>query len=175
MRLMRLYHGGKAGLRPGALLVPSPPVIEDDCPICLERAAGRVPTVGLMRAWARQVGGPGGASMLRLIEGEPDSAPLDPPSARDAVYVTSSIEYARWYAARSGGDLYEVAAEGALTPSTEDHWPTWTCPSARVLRVVERPVRLDRRDRRALMREWEKRDRARAGLREQSAAAIPLA
>jgi len=88
-----------------------------------------------------------------------DSEPVDPPSARDAVYITTDLEYARWYAARSRGDLYLVVPVGEPQESSEDAFPSFTVPEARVAKVVERKVRLDRRDRRSLNRRWEKADR----------------
>lgn len=166
------YHGGVAGLRPGDLLLPSPPHASDGCPICVARAEGRTLTVGEFRRWltaswrfARDARRP---DVVRQIDAAldelrdaPDSAPMDPPSAERAVYVTASREYATWYAARSRGDLYEVAPVGGATPSTEDNFPTWTCEAARVVRVLRRGVVLVRRERREIARLWEKADRAR--------------
>jgi hypothetical protein len=152
-----LYHGGIAGLKVGDVLRPSPPHIEDGCPVCRARAEGRTFIVGEFRAWLRPLG-EAARSALQAVEGVPDSAPMDPPSAAKAVYITSDLSYARWYAARSRGDLYRVEPVGEMTRSAEDHFPSWTVPRARVIEVIERHVRLVRRDRRQLMREWSKAD-----------------
>jgi hypothetical protein len=76
------------------------------------------------------------------------------------VFVTSSLTYATWYAARSRGDLYRVQTLGPLTASQADHFPTWTTPEAKVVEVIRRGVFLLRRDRRALSREWARADKA---------------
>jgi hypothetical protein len=161
-----LYHGGVHGLAVGDLLVPSPPHQTDGCPICVARAEGRVLRVGEYRAWLAQFG-ERARPVLEQLAGADDSEPMDPPSAREAIYLTTDLEYARWYAARSQGDLYEAVAIGEAVRSTEDHFPSWTAETARVVRVLERRVRLDRRDRRALLRRWKKADdraaRQRAG------------
>lgn len=155
---MKLYHGGKAGLNVGDELVPSPPHGDDGCPICVGRREGRTVTVREYRAWLVQFGARA-RPVLEMLEGAPDNAPVDPPSQREAVYITTSHDYARWYAARSHGDLYEVEPVGELDPSTEDPFPSWTVPKARVTAVIERGVRLVRRDRRSLMRAWGKADK----------------
>jgi len=159
-RMKRIYyHGGKRGLKVGDLLVPAPPHVEDGCPICRARAAGRVITAAEFRAWLRQFG-PEAEYALRLLENAPDDMPIDPPSDRPEVYITTHRGYARWYAARSRGDLYRVVPLGRLKPSTEDVFPTWTTPAARIVEVVERRVLLTRRDRRALDREWRRAQKA---------------
>ena len=156
----RYYHGGKAGLVPGDVLFPAPPHVEDGCPICVARASGDIPTVGMMRRMLRRrKSDPTARKILALLAGEPDSAPLDPPSAHAAVYVTTSPLYATWYAARSRGDLYIVDPIGELAPSTEDPFPTWRVASAVVLQAIRRDVRLVRRERREIERVWAKADR----------------
>lgn len=155
MMAKKLYHGGKAGLNVGDLLVPSPPHQEDGCPICVARAAGRVCTVREYRAYARQFGARA-EPVLRLLEGAPDDAPVDPPSAEKAVYITSSAEYATWYASRSRGDLYRVQPIGPLKRSSEDLFESFTVSAARVVEVLRRGVRLSRKERRELEREWRK-------------------
>lgn len=95
----------------------------------------------------------------QLLEA-PLDAPIDPPSEVQAIYMTTDLRYATWYAARSRGDLYQVVPLGPVTRSLTDHFPTWHTPSARVLRVIRRAVRLDRRERRALDRAWRKADAA---------------
>lgn len=160
----RWYHGGIRNLNPGDLLVPSPPHVTDGCLLCVARAEGRTVTVGEYRRWLMQFGDQA-LPVLKALAGEMDGAPMDPPSARDAVYLTASLEYATWHAARSGhGDVYEVDPIGEIRESAEDNFPTVTAPKARVLRVVRRRVFLTRPERRQLMRAWGKRDRlARAG------------
>lgn len=154
-----LYHGGLAGLRPGDLLRPAPPHVVDGCPVCVARAAGRVCTVGEFRAWLRGFDDARAAAALRQLEHAEEWEPIDPPSQRQAVYVTTDLGYARWYASRSEGDLYRVEPVGEAQRSPEDHFDTWTCAEARVLGVVERRVRLSRRERRELLRRWKRADR----------------
>lgn len=154
------YHGGYPGLVPGDTIQPAPPHVEDGCPICVARAEGRRYTVGEYRRWLMSQPNRQAALMvLKYLEGADDREPVDPPSKPNRVYITSHEGYARWYAARSRGDLYEVVPDSKIEESDEDQFSSWTCATATVKRVVERHVRLDRRDRRALMREWEKRDR----------------
>jgi hypothetical protein len=152
------YHGGKAGLAEGDLLVPSDPQVEDGCPVCSARSEGEPFTVLQMRAWALSMG-ERGRPLLKSLEGAPSDGLVDPPTTREAVYITSSVQYATWYAARSRGDLYRVEPLGELAPSPEDHFPTWTVDRARVIQVLRRGVFLQRRDRRRLEREWKKADR----------------
>jgi hypothetical protein len=152
------YHGGVPGKAVGALLVPSAPHAEDGCPVCQARAAGLVITVGEYRAWL-YTQGPRALPVLRALADAPDGAALDPPPKRQAVYFTSDRAYARLYAARSRGDLYEVRPVGPVARSDEDPFPTWTAGAATVVRVLERRVRLARADRRALQRRWRKADR----------------
>lgn len=165
MAEVHLYHGGIGGLRVGDVLSPAPPHVTDGCPICVARAAGRVLRVGEYRLWLAQFGDRA-LPALRSLAGADAMDPVDPPSARNAVYLTRDIEYARWYAARSEGDLYRVVAIGEMTRSTEDPFPSWTAREARVVDVVEHNVRLLRRDRRELMRRWAKADRANAKTKE---------
>lgn len=157
---MTWYHGGIGKMKIGDTLVPSAPHVEDGCPVCVARAAGRVVTVGEYRAWLRQQG-PRALPVLKMLAAAPDDAPVDPPTAKRAVYFSTDIMYARWYAARSRGDLYEVRPIGAVERSDEDHFPTWTAGAAVVTRVVERQVRLTRADRREMARRWKKMDKIR--------------
>lgn len=160
---MTYYHGGKAGLEVGALIQPAPPHVTDGCPVCVARAEGRGLTVAEFRAWL-ETRGPAAAPLLAKLRDEPGDKVVDPPTARQAVYFTVDREYALWYAARSGhGDLYEVEAVGPVERSTTDHFPTFYAPAARVVRVLQRRVWLDRRDRRRLERAWKKADLAAAG------------
>jgi hypothetical protein len=154
------YHGGVPGLNVGDRLVPSPPRVTCGCPVCEARAAGRSLTVGEYRRYLRRLG-PAAAPALAALEGAPDDAPVDPPSAEEAVYITTSREYAAWYASRSRGDLYQVEPIGPATPSAEDSVPSLTCVAARVVAVLRRGVRLDRRERRRIERLWAKADRRR--------------
>lgn len=150
------FHGGKAGLRVGDLLVPSPPHVNDGCPVCVARAAGRVCTVGEYRAWARLLGA---TQVLDALAGADDDAPMDPPSAERAVYITTAREYATWYAAvRGHGDLYRVEPCSEPVQSPEDNFPSFTVAAARVVEVVRRNVHLTRRERRHLQRLWAKAD-----------------
>jgi len=157
---MTWYHGGISGMQIGDTLVPSPPHVEDGCPICVARAAGRVVTVGEYRAWLRRQG-PSALPVLKMLSDAPDDAPIDPPTGKRAIYFTTDLAYARWYAARSRGDLYEVRPVGAVERSREDAFPTWTAGTAVVSRVVERHVRLCRKDRREITRRWKKADQKR--------------
>lgn len=128
---LRLWHGGRAGLRVGDVLTGQHdrPTL-DGCPWCQARARGEH--------------GPGG---------------IDGPSQVPAVYVTTSRLYAAHYASLAVyGDLYRVEALDELTPSTEDSMPTWTTPRAVIVAVVDRAVRLRPTDRRRLLREWTEAD-----------------
>lgn len=164
---MSFYHGGIPGLKVGDAVLPAPPHATDGCPICLARSEGRTYTIGEWREWMSGLlptlpahKAATARAALAEIDGVPDAAPLDPATGRpDRVYLTSHLPYARWYAARSRGDLYQVRPIGQLERSPEDTWESWTAPSAVVVKVVECDVRLVRRDRRYLMREWTKRDR----------------
>lgn len=157
---MKYFHGGVPGLKPGDTIIPAPPHVEDGCPICVARAEGRMYTVGEYRQWLRQHPNRKGAmQVLEMLKDADHREPVDPPSKPNRVYITSHEAYARWYAARSRGDLYEVVPDGEIEESDEDNFPSWTCQGAIVARVISRNIRLDRRDRRALMREWDKRDR----------------
>ena len=126
---MRLWHGGVPGLRAGDLLTGGHHrATLPGCAVCAARAAG--------------------------------TSPIDAPSRHgDQVYVTTDREYARHYASLYGyGDLYRVEPVGDLTPSVEDSIPTWVTPSARVLAVYDRAVRLTWSQRRALSRTWRAAD-----------------
>jgi len=154
---MTFYHGGKAGLAIGDAVVPAPPHVEDGCPVCVARREGRTLTVGEYRRWLQQFG-PKAEPVLNILRDAPDWAPVDPPSARQAVYVTTSLEYAMWYAARSRGDLYQVKPIGELEPSPEDHFPTFTVSRAVVVAVLRRAVALNRTERRRILHLWKKAD-----------------
>jgi hypothetical protein len=119
-------------------------------------------TAGEYRKWLRAQG-PKSAQALKHLEDAPDDELIDPPSGERAVYVTSDYDYALFYAARSKGDLYAVEPIGEAVVSTEDHFPTWICKQARIVSVVKRNVRLDRRDRRRIDRRWKKADKVVAG------------
>jgi hypothetical protein len=155
------YHGGKAGLQPGDLVVPAPAHVEDGCPICEAKKYGRACTVGEYRRWLRQFGAKA-APVLAKLAGAPDYEFIDPPRAQtEAVYITASIKYATWYAARSRGDLYEVEPIGQALLSPEDHFPSWTCREARVVRVLRQGVALTRTERRRIEHLWRKADQRR--------------
>ena len=95
---------------------------------------------------------------MKSLEGVDPREPVDPPSGKEAVYITTDYAYARWYAARSQGSLYVVEPIGKFERSKEDPFPSWTCSSARVVRIVERRVLLTRKDRRAILRRWKAAD-----------------
>lgn len=144
---MRLWHGGVPGLRVGDLVVPGERHYEDGCPVCAAKAEGRNFTVG--------------------------GVVVDPLNVHeDRVYVTSDREYARFYASKYPlGDLYRVEPVwrlGDMSPlvdvGTEDPFPTWAAPAARVEAVYERAVRLTHRQRVTLLERWRQVDRARQGL-----------
>ncbi len=129
---MTYYHGGVPGLRAGDVLLPGHSrQHHDGCPWCEARAAGK------------SLGG------------------MDPPSQRDAVYVTTSREYAQFHASLYGrGDLYIVEPIGPLEESKEDRFPSWTCASAVVRTVYKRAVLLTWSQRRRMYRLWEAADAA---------------
>ncbi len=139
----RLFHGGVPGLSPGDLIEPHPPNVVDGCAICEAKAAGQQPVVQGLGV-------------------------VDPLTERpDRVYLTTDREYARFYASKYPlGDLYVVKPVGALEPSTEDHFPTWTAPAARVVSVYDRAVRLTPHRRRTLLRRWQTADLAHVRARE---------
>lgn len=162
MSAVRYFHGGVPGLTIGDILKPSPPHAEDGCPICEAKRLGLACTVGQYRSWLRQFGARA-APVLAQLAGAPNDEVIDPPSAKAAVYITSDLDYATWYAARSGnGDLYEVVPVDAFEPSMEDPFPSWTCRAARVVRVVRRGVHLTRTDRRRISHRWKKADARKA-------------
>lgn len=152
------FHGGKAGLVRGDMLIPSAPHIVDGCPICVARANGRAVTVGEYRVWLKGLG-VRGEPILRQLADAPDSEVIDAPTGTPGVYITTDFEYARFYAARSEGDLYQVAPVGPIEKSDEDNFESFVVQSARIVKVLERRVRLTRRDRRHLSRRWEMADR----------------
>ncbi|MFF3875867.1 hypothetical protein [Streptomyces sp. NPDC001978] len=117
---------------------PAPPHVVDDCKVCEARAAGLTATTS-------------------------DGQAVDPPTGRpDRVYTTSDREYARFYASRYWyGDLYTVEPVGETEASTEDPWPTWCVPAARVVSVYTRAVQLTPHQRRTLLQRWAKADQAR--------------
>jgi hypothetical protein len=125
-----LYHGGVPGLKPGDLLVPGHArKHHDGCKWCEARAKGEA------------------------YEG------MDGPSQEVGVYMTSERLYAKYHASLYGyGDLYRVEPVGELRRSTEDSWPTFISPEARVVSVYDRAVRLTDTERRRLQREWDRWD-----------------
>jgi hypothetical protein len=153
----KYYHGGYPGLDMGDVLRPSPPHKTDGCPVCVARAAGRVMRVGEYLKWLAQFGQKA-APALALLADADDAEPVDPPSARNAVYITTDLDYALWYGSRSAGDVYVVKPIGPVEHSTEDSFPSWTCESARVIGVVTRKARLRYRERNRLLRRWKEMD-----------------
>lgn len=158
------FHGGKAGLSIGDEVVPAPSHVEDGCPICEAKRDGRICTVGEYRAWLRQFG-VRAERILRQLRDAPDWEALDPPRAAvDGVYITTSREYATWYAARSAGDLYQVKPIGEVRRSPEDHFETVIASKAVVVGILRRTVTLTRTERRRIAHLWKKAD-AKAGKR----------
>lgn len=168
---LTFYHGGKADLEVGDMLVPSPPHVTDGCPICVARAAGRVCTVGEYRMWLRQFGARAWP-ILKKLQGASDDDPMDPPSAENAVDITTSEPYATWYAARSHGDLYRVKPCSEPRRTTEDFFPSFTVESARVVAVIRRRVLLTRTERRRIEHLWKKAEQRRD--KAQSVGAVGL-
>jgi hypothetical protein len=137
--LPRLFHGGAPGLNPGDLVEPGYHRTVDGCAICESRARGEehvVPGLGV----------------------------VDPPTGRpDRVYFTSDRPYGFFYASLAvRGDLYVVEPVGTVEASTEDPFPTWCAPAARVLSVYSRCVQLTMPERRRLYRRWGEADAASA-------------
>lgn len=141
--MTRYFHGGIPGLKPGDLITPHPANVVDGCTICAAKAAGQQP----------------------VVEG---LGIVDPLTERtDRVYVTDDREYARFYASKyPRGDLYVVEPVGEVEPSTEDHFPSWSVPAARVRTVYDRYVRLTDKQRRSLLRRWTAADIEHARARE---------
>lgn len=171
---MTYYHGGVPGLAPGGRLVPAPPHVTDGCPVCVAREQGLSLTVGSYVEWLESLRPTLPAhkaatldKALELMQGVPPMQPLDPATGQpDRVYVTTEVQYARWYAARYGfGDVYRVrpAQPVEAVVGEDSGWPTFVAPTATVLAVVERHVVMKRSERRAMLREWKARSRA-AGL-----------
>jgi hypothetical protein len=133
---LRYFHGGVPGLRPGDTITPHAPNVIDGCPICAARAKGQTATL--------------------------DGQAVDPPTGRpDMVYITTDRDYGRFYASRYWyGDLYTVEPVGEMEPSTEDPFPTWCVPAARVVAVYTRAVQLTPGQRRSVLRRWTEADRA---------------
>ena len=134
----RLWHGGLPGLRVGDVLTGgNVRPVHAGCAFCAARAAG--------------------AAIVA-----PDGSAIDAPSAEpDRIYVTTSREYARFYASMYGrGDLYRVdpVDPSDLRVSPEDHFPSWTTQAARVVAVYDRAVQLTWTQRRSLLRAWELAD-----------------
>lgn len=143
---MRYFHGGLPDLKPGDLITPHPPNVVDGCTICAAKAAGQQP----------------------IVEG---LGVVDPLTERpDRVYITTDRDYGRFYASKfPRGDLYSVEPVGEPEPSTEDHFPTWSVPAARVVTVYDRYVQLTPKQRRSLLRRWTAADIEHAIARQQTA------
>lgn len=124
---VRLYHGGVPNLRPGDILEPGHDrQVHPGCPWCEARRQG--------------TSGPAG---------------IDPPSQRPDVHMTPHRLYATHYASLYGyGDLYQVEPIGEAVRSTEDSLETWCAPTAVILTVIDRAVRLTNSERRRLARQW---------------------
>jgi len=133
-----LWHGGAPDLRPGDTLDGNHErKIHDGCPWCAAREAERA-------------GGP-----RPLIDGL---------SRNTGVYMTTERLYAKCYASLYGrGDLYRVEPIDTPQRSTEDTFPTWWSPAARIVAVVDRAVLLTPSERRRLQRDWARADAAAVG------------
>lgn len=110
----RYWHGGAPGLKPGDLITPRP---QNDTGHLVD---------GCPTCEARKAG-----AQLATDDNNPDW-----------VYVTTSREYARLYAAGyPRGTLYQVEPIGEMHDRTGEHdpEPSWGVESARVL-VVYDPV-----------------------------------
>lgn len=126
--LIRYWHGGAPGLKPGDLITPRPPGdhdhLVDGCPTCEARRRGE----------------------------QLDSDDNDP----GLIYITTDRDYARIYA--SGyprGALYRVEPIGDLVDRSEhDPAPSWGVASARVLAVYDACVTLTPKLLRRLLRRW---------------------
>lgn len=140
---MTYYHGGVAGLRVGDTITPG---VDGN-----RRHNPRCPI-----CVARNTGA---------------HAPLDPAPQHDGVYITTDREYGRHYASLADGDLYVVTPEGPLVASTEDRFPTWIAPTARVTAVYDRAVRLTGAQRRRLLARWIDADAAAEGHQPQTSLA----
>jgi hypothetical protein len=137
---VRLWHGGIPDLKPGDLITPHPPNVVDGCAICAAKARGEQPRI------------PGIPGIVDPLTERPDR-----------VYITPDREYARFYASKyPTGDLYVVEPVGDVEPSTEDPFPTFVAPAARVITVYSRAVRLSDRQRTTLRNRWDRADQARA-------------
>jgi hypothetical protein len=131
--VIRYFHGGVPGLRPGDLIEPRPPHVVDGCKVCEAKAQGV--TLG------HKIGG--------------ELVPIDPPRVeQDRVYITPNRDYARFYASRyPRGDLYVVEPIGDLVyVGDEDPTPTFAAPAARIRAVYDRAVQLNPSQRRAVLR-----------------------
>ncbi|MCY0957666.1 hypothetical protein [Streptomyces sp. H27-H5] len=128
--LPRLFHGGAAGLQLGDLIEPGHNRTVDGCPTCAAREQGK----------------------RHLASGQ---SSLEPPTGRpDRVYVTSDRGYARFYSSLAAGDLYVVELVGDVERSTEDYFPTWCAPAARVTSVFTRAVVRSPEERARLDQRW---------------------
>lgn len=130
--MIRLFHGGIAGLNPGDLIEPGHGrKHHDGCPWCEARARGEA-----------HLG-------------------IDPLAEAGRVYCTTNRLYAKHYASLWGrGDLYTVEAVDFMVSSQEDTIESFKAPALRVLSVLERAVLLCPSERRRLLREWTAADEA---------------
>lgn len=112
--LTRYWHGGAPGLKPGDLITPQP------------AGEGGHLVDGCPTCEARKAG-----QQLAEDNNNPDW-----------VYITTSRDYARLYAAGyPRGGLYQVEPIGELHDRTEyDLEPSWGVESARVLSVYDAVV-----------------------------------
>lgn len=126
---IRYFHGGAPGLRPGDLIGPRQ---DGDSAHLVD---------GCPVCEARRAGAP------------VDADDNDP----SLVYVTTSRDYARVYAAGyPRGALYVVEPIGEMVDRTGEHdpEPSWGVPAARVLSVYDAVVIFAPKDLRRLQRRW---------------------
>jgi hypothetical protein len=135
---VRYWHGGIPGLKPGDLVVPGERHYVDGCAVCESKRRGE---------------------NYRLA-----GVAVDPINAHeDMVYVTTDREYARFYASKyPRGDLYTVEPVGDMVDvGSEDPFPTWAVPAARVVSVYDTYVCLSSGQRRTLLNRWRRVDQGR--------------
>lgn len=123
-----LYHGGVRGLNAGDIIAGGHQRhMHDDCPMCRLHESGDI--------------------------SDPDHT-QHPESA----YCTRDKDYARMYAALCDGDLYQVKPDGCeLLPGDADSdVEEYRCDRLKVVRVVERHVRLTWKDRRRYVRKTQR-------------------
>lgn len=131
---MRLFHGGKPGLKTGDEIVAGSPHYVEGCEVCDAHKAG--------------------------AEVVMDGNVVDPANHEPGrVFVTTDREYARFYASKyPRGDLYTVDIIGEFVPSPEDPFPSGHVECAVVRGVADRYVELTTGQRSRLLKRWKVAD-----------------